>query len=133
MKNKIILPMLAVVTVLTVALGLSAFQDSTKAEAKKPAKPLTNYYFQYKADAPDTEAGYEDPSNWLFLSTGNPGTDPCDGANEMVCVLEAAFGSTPTETDLVNYLSSLSPSGTGAQAYCRDAANIKHRKPEPAP
>jgi hypothetical protein len=116
----------------TVALGLSAFQDSTKVEAKKPAKPLTNHYFQYKADAPDTEAGYENPSNWLYLSTGNPGTDPCDGANEMVCVLEAAFGSTPTETDLTNYLSGLSPSTTGAETYCRNGTNVKHYKPEPA-
>lgn len=131
MKNKIILPMLAVITVITVALGLSAFRASAKSDVKE-SKPLTNYYFQYKADAPDTEAGYENPSNWTFLSAGNPGTDPCDGADEMVCVLEAPFGSTPTETDLTSYLAGLSPSASGAEAYCRNGTNVKHYKPEPA-
>lgn len=133
MTKKFILPMLATILVASIALAASAFRKEVKTEASKPAKLQTNYYFQYKADAPDTEAGYENPDNWTFLSGGNPGTDPCEGANEIVCVLEVAFGSTPTVTDLINYLSNLSPSISGAVTYCRDEDNIKHYKPEPMP
>ncbi len=129
MRKKITLPVLAAIAGLAIAFSVSAF--SGKENPAQPDKPLVNHYFQYSVNAADNEAAYENSNNWTYLGTTNPSTDPCSGDNDIVCVLEAPFATTPTPADLASYLVNQTPSATGAETYCRNASNIKHKKPRP--
>lgn len=70
-KFKNILPMIAVLTGIVLAVGTSAFK---KADNKK--ENFANVYFRYSGPN-ESDANLQDASNWQEVTTGLPGTNPC--------------------------------------------------------
>ena len=127
MKTRIIPSVFAAIAVLAIAFGMSAF----KGEVKPPKKEgkYTTFYFRYVGA--DNEAAYENKDNWSVFS--GPGSDPCSGDNEIVCVLNTNDLATGTTDALDTYLGSLADVGSegGAEHYCRTTARKTHEKPTP--
>lgn len=108
MTKKFILPMLASILIVSIALAASAFRKETKTAIKKP---VMETFFQYSG--PDeSEAELEDYSNWSEITGGLPEENPCEPGS-IVCVshldnatLSVQSGSTNAEK-FVNYLRSI--------------------------
>jgi len=119
---------LALFVMVGVATLTFGFKPDHKDEYKKAGgKRLTTYYFQYSGI--NSESEYENSSKWSNITDVEPPSDPCPGANNIVCVLKADFATPPTAADLTTYLASLTPSGTGASTYCTNNSHIFSKKP----
>lgn len=122
------LALFIMVGVATLTFGFKAEVKDHNDEYKKTGgKRLTTYYFQYSGT--NSESEYENASRWSNITDVEPPSDPCPGANNIVCVLKADFATPPTAADLSTYLASLTPSGTGASTYCTNNSHIFSKKP----
>ena len=122
-----IIPILAVTASLVLAITMSAFKGKGKPKNDATEKGrYTAYYFQYAGS--DDEAQYKIAGNWTVLPS-NPGSDPCSGSNNYVCVMETTDLASGTTTALVNYLTNNHPSDS--RDYCNTTSRVKHKRQEP--
>jgi hypothetical protein len=116
---------------LLIMVGVATLTFAFKADGKgdkRQNKRLTTYYFQYGGS--NSEAAFESSGNWTNITSVPPEESPCSGAEQIVCTLRADFESTPTSTDIANYLQGLAPlTPNGASLYCNDPSNIVYYKP----